>query len=104
MRKINFSVYFIVISVFTLITLFVIIVQSSYSNLIKPLNQVNNIKLTPIDPNLDLSVISEIEKRDDYGSSGINIVFTNTSTASAVPTPETSTASPTINQQVTQND
>ena len=65
MKKNNFSLYFIFISFFTLSTVFVYLVQKSYFNLLEPQNQVkNNALLKTINPDLDLSVMSEIESRN----------------------------------------
>jgi hypothetical protein len=65
MKKNKFSLYFVFISFFTLSTVFISLVQKSYFNLLKPQNEVkNNALLKEINPNLDLSIISEIESRD----------------------------------------
>ena len=65
MKLTKFSSYFVFISIFTFVCLFVLIVQKSYINLVKPINIVNNSNITPINPQLDLEVIDEIEKRQD---------------------------------------
>lgn len=65
MKKNKFSLYFIIISFFSLITVFIFLVQKSYFNLLKPQKEVeNNALLKEINPDLDLSIISEIESRD----------------------------------------
>lgn len=47
--------------------MFIYIVQNSYSNLMKPISDVKSSNLLkPIDPNLDLSVLDNIEKRSFY--------------------------------------
>jgi len=67
MKKSNLSFYFIFISFFTFITIFFLIVQKSYTNLIGPTKLVeNNALIKPIDPNLGLDIIKEIENRPDY--------------------------------------
>lgn len=64
MKNNRFSLYFVFVSFFTLTTVFIYLVQKSYFNLLKPQNEVkNNALLKEINPNLDLSVISEIESR-----------------------------------------
>ncbi len=99
MQKIKFSVYFVFISIFTFVTLFILIVQNSYSNLVKPISQIDNTVLTPINSNLDLSVIDEIEKREDFAAS--NTPVTLTSTISAVSAASISTSSSSIKPAVT---
>jgi hypothetical protein len=65
MKNNKFSLYFILISFFTFITVFIFLIQKSYFNLLKPQRQVeNNALLNEIDPNLDLSIISEIELKN----------------------------------------
>lgn len=67
MKKAKISNYFLFISIFTFVAIFIFIVQNSYSHLMKPINQVktsNNLK--PIDPNLDISVLDQIAKRQYY--------------------------------------
>lgn len=64
MKKTKISGYFIFISFFTLVTILVTIIQKSYSNLITPSGSVNSASYaSTIDPNLELDVIDEIEKR-----------------------------------------
>lgn len=85
MNKKNISFYFIFISFFTFITLFFLIVQKSYINLINPTKQVeNNILIKPIDPNLGLDVIKEIENRPEYIDSG-SFEFNQVASPSATP-------------------
>ena len=69
MKKIKLSSYFLFISIFTFVTIFLLIVQSGYNNLMKPVNQVKtNESLKPIDPNLDISVLDTIAKRQFYSA------------------------------------
>jgi hypothetical protein len=96
MKKTKLSFYFIFISIFTAIAFFVTIVQSSYNTLIKPMNQVKDNKISPIDSNLDFSVIDEIEKREDYPEDIPIIIVGNTASSSptrVVSNPSTSSAS-----------
>lgn len=66
MKKNKLSTYFIFISIFTVVTLFMLIVQRSYSNLVGPLKKIDSSRfLSPINPQLDLEVISNIEKREN---------------------------------------
>ena len=55
------------VSILTLIALFFFIVQTSYDNLMKPINSVRQSSLIkPIDPNLDLSTLKAIENRKNF--------------------------------------
>jgi hypothetical protein len=66
MTKNKLSIYFIFISIFSFLTIFISIAQKSYFNLVNPVKEVNSNKLlTPIDPNLNLDVIKDIEKRQE---------------------------------------
>jgi hypothetical protein len=80
MKKTKFSFYFIFISVFTAITILVLIIQNSYLNLVKPASQIDKSSFTPINLNLDLSIISDIQKREDYSTQNIPILFISSST------------------------
>lgn len=69
MNKNRFSKYFIFLSLFTFLSLFILIAGNSYNRLIGPVNQARDDQLIkPIDPNLDLEVLEIIEKRQslDY--------------------------------------
>lgn len=69
MKKNKLSNYFLIIGILTFLTIFVFMVQESYSNLIKATNQIqNNSLLKPIDPNLNTAILDEIEKRQIYSS------------------------------------
>lgn len=64
MKKTNLSTYFIFISIFTFFSVLVAIIQKSYSNLVGPVNQIQTASYEKaISPELDLSVIEDIEKR-----------------------------------------
>lgn len=64
MKKTKLSSYFVFIAFFTLITILVAIIQKSYANLIDPINKVANISDSKIiDPQLDLDIIEDIEKK-----------------------------------------
>lgn len=66
MNKNKISLYFIIIAAFSFLTIFLTIVQKSYFNLITPIKEVESNKLlTPINPVLNLEVISNIESRPD---------------------------------------
>jgi hypothetical protein len=66
MKKNKLSIYFIFISVFSFLTIFIIIVQKSYLNLVNPIKEVqSNELLTPIDPNLNLEIIDKISNRPE---------------------------------------
>jgi hypothetical protein len=85
MEKIKLSRYLLFISAATLFTIIIMIVQKSYSNLMGPINQVNsNMLIKPIDPNLDIETLTEIEKKIEYQPE--DIIF-------SAPTPSDSTPS-----------
>jgi hypothetical protein len=70
MKKNKLSLYFLIIGILTFITIFVFVVQQSYSNLMKPINEVqNNNLLKPIDPNLNIDVLDQIEKHQIFSTS-----------------------------------
>ncbi len=53
-------------SIFTFGATFFYIVQKSYDSLMKPINEVKqSVIIKPIDPNLDISTLDEIEKRSE---------------------------------------
>lgn len=67
MKKSKLSTYMLFISIFSLVAIFVYIVQNSYSNLMGPINEVKTSSvLKPIDPNLDTSTLDEIQNRKYY--------------------------------------
>lgn len=64
MKKNKIPGYLIFISVFTVATIFVLIIQKSYSNLITPIKQVQVSETSKdINPELDVSVIEEIKSK-----------------------------------------
>ncbi|MFA6008206.1 MAG: hypothetical protein WC784_06250 [Candidatus Shapirobacteria bacterium] len=66
MIKNKLSRYFVVISILTFLAIFVQIMQQSYNNLIKATAAVQqNPIIRSVDPNLDLKVLDEIEKRQE---------------------------------------
>jgi hypothetical protein len=71
MKKSNISFYFIFIAFSTFVTLFFLIIQKSYTNLVGPTQQVeNNALLKPLDPNLGIDILKEIENRPEYTDDG----------------------------------
>jgi hypothetical protein len=69
MKKNKLSTYFIFIALITFMAIFTLIVQNSYSKLIGPLEQTRTGNLTkPIDPNLDIDTILQIENREEFQS------------------------------------
>jgi len=69
MKKTKISKYFLFISIFTFVAIFFYIVQNSYSSLMKPINQIQTSDIIkPIDPNLDISVLDQIAKRQYYSA------------------------------------
>ncbi len=66
MIKNKLSKYFIFISILSFLTIFSAIVQKSYFNLVNPVKKAeSNTLLTPINPDLDLDIIQEIQKRPE---------------------------------------
>lgn len=69
MKKNKLSSYLLVISIFTFAAVFFYIVSKSYDSLMKPINSVKqSIIIKPIDPNLDISGLEEIEKRNYFNN------------------------------------
>lgn len=67
MKKNKIASYFIFISIFTVITLLVFIIQKSYQNLMGPVNQAKSSNLSkPIDPNLNVEIFQTIEQKKEY--------------------------------------
>ena len=67
MKKNKIIGYFLFISIFSFLTIFIYLVQKSYSNLMGPITQTKTNNLTkPIDPNLDVETINLIEQRKEY--------------------------------------
>lgn len=80
MKKNKFSQYLIFISLLTFVTVFVLVIQSSYAKLIGPIKKVQASDLMkPIDPNLDFGVLDEIEKREKLIEENSQVVSTNSS-------------------------
>ncbi len=78
MEKNKISTYFLFISVFTLITIFFVIVQKSYSNLLTPTNEVQKSDLLkPVEPSLDISVLDDIEQRKYYSPENQPVISTD---------------------------
>ncbi|MFA4826904.1 MAG: hypothetical protein WC596_01460 [Candidatus Shapirobacteria bacterium] len=86
MNKNKFSGYFVFISLMTLIAVFFVLVQKSYSNLVKPTAEMETSVLAePFDPNLDLEVITEIEQHEELSLDETPLILP---TNSPVPTPK----------------
>jgi hypothetical protein len=67
MEKNKISSYLLIISISTFAATFIYIVQKSYDNLMKPITSAKqDVIIRPIDPNLDISTLQEIEKRFYY--------------------------------------
>ena len=96
MNKVKFSIYFIFISTLTLITIIVILVQNSYTNLVTtPKSNIeSNILLSNINPKLDLDVLTQIEGRSDDSDNVLSIESELVN--SATPTPVSSSSAITI--------
>jgi hypothetical protein len=88
MKRTRISTYFLFISIFTLLTILVTIIQKSYSNLIGPIDKVQTASYEKItNTSLDLEIIDEIETRsinfDDQNSSIINYIISSPSSVPA---------------------
>jgi Mg/Co/Ni transporter MgtE len=67
MKKNKLSRYFLIVTLLTFFTIFVLLVQKSYENLIKAQNEAKKSSLIkPIDPNLKIEVLDEIEKHQEF--------------------------------------
>lgn len=96
MNKVKFSFYFIFISILTLITILIILVQKSYTNLVSiPQSNIqSNTLLSPINPTLDLDVLTEIENRPEGSTSGLIVQSENPITPTPVSTNSALTITP----------
>lgn len=64
MKKNKISSYLVFISIFTVVTILVLVVQKSYNNLIEPTKKVQVSDISKgINPELDISIIQEIKNR-----------------------------------------
>lgn len=82
MKKIKFSSYFLFISFFTFITVFIVIIQKSYNNLMGPIKKVETSSYQKIiDTSLDLEILDQIEKRpitfDETDPNVINYIISS---------------------------
>jgi hypothetical protein len=69
MQKSKFSSYFLTFSILTFAASFFYIVQKSYDSLMKPITEVKqSVIIRPIDPNLDITTLDEIEKREEINT------------------------------------
>lgn len=90
MKKIRFSFYFVFVAVLTFLTVFFLLVQKSYFNFRKPQNLVENDSLLKtFNPNLDLTVISEIESKESNTDESFDFsVLASDELPSETPVPE----------------
>jgi len=64
MNKNKLTLYFLFVAILTLITVFFVIYNRSYKNLITPVNNIKtNEMLKPFNPVMDTSIIKEINNR-----------------------------------------
>jgi hypothetical protein len=76
MNKNKILNYFVFIGLMTLVTIFFVLVQKSYSNLVKPTSDMEASSLAePFDPNLDLDVVTEIENREELPLDEIPLIL-----------------------------
>lgn len=100
MKKTKISKYLIFISFFTLITVFVLMLQRGYSNLMTPAKQVTDTSKS-INPDLDLTVIEQIKSKQnidpaslpEYETATSNILLIQPTPTLAIPTVVVSTPS-----------
>lgn len=90
MKKTKISTYFLFISIFTLVTILVTIIQKSYSNLIGPINKIQTSSYEKIiGTDLDLEILDEIEMRpvnfNKQNSSIINYIISSPSSPLSAP-------------------
>lgn len=105
MIKSKISFYFIFVAFFTFITIFLTVVQSSYNNLINPVKQAEDNKLLePLDPQLDVDIILEIESRQDYSQTGKEIIINSEKGAKTSVTPSVSITPTITNTPITTED
>jgi len=82
MKKNKISQYFIFVSCLTLFSVFVVIVQSSYSKLIGPSQTVqSDSSLNPIDLEINYQTIADIKKRQEFLPEQLNQFFVPTPVA-----------------------
>jgi hypothetical protein len=73
MKKTKISSYFLFITIFSVLALSVYIIQKGYGRLIGPIEKVQTSHLTqPINPHLDIEIINQIEKRQEFDNSIID--------------------------------
>jgi len=66
-KKNKYSRYFLILAVTTFLAIFVLIAQKSYDSLMKATVEAKKSNLiVPIDPNLDLTILDQIEKRKEF--------------------------------------
>ncbi len=64
MDKHKISKYYLIISLITLISVVVFIIQQSYSNLLADSKKISqDVTVKPLDPNIDIEVLDLIEKK-----------------------------------------
>ena len=72
MKKNSISKYFLVVSITTFLSVFMLMVHRSYVNLITPTKVVNSDNLLkPINPKLDTQIILEFEQKTEYPDSQV---------------------------------
>ncbi len=85
MKKTKLSFYFIFIAFSSFIAIFLAIVQKSYTNLMSPIKEVESNKLlTPINPDLNVDIIKDIESRPEHiDTGGLNFIISSPNTSSS---------------------
>ena len=84
-NKIKLSKYILFISVFTFISILTFVVQSGYAGLMKTdsSDQKDKIDTTPIDTKLDLGIIENIKKTQEYTNHDLLVIPTQSPDTSA---------------------
>ncbi len=88
MNKKEIAKHMVTIGIFTLITTFFVVSLQSYRNLIKEKEEVGEgLKLDPINPEIKMDLLDEIQARKEYSFNDIRIV-TPTPIPTATPSEE----------------
>lgn len=86
MNKQRISKYLMALSILTFFAIFFFIVQTSYTKLIKPTEDISKSSLLkPLDPDFDTTIIDQIEQRPYYTNN--NLISDQQPTGIPIPTP-----------------
>jgi hypothetical protein len=89
MNKKQIARHMVTIGIFTLVTSFIMVSLQSYRKLTEEKAQVGQgLKLEPIDPNIQMEILDEIESRKEYGLDEIKVISTPTPLPTTLPLSE----------------